>query len=432
MENVESTKGLVVQITGEVVVVDAQGIERNLTAGDKLQAGDMIITRAESSAELNLGKEQPESVPADTAAVLEVDPTTGEITLVIHSLGTEGIEIADIQQAILEGQDPTELLEETAAGNTPPTRSGFSDFQDVNRTAEEVIAEAGFDTSIEDRELEEFPEYEGEFVAQSDDGVIVSVTSVTSDTQGEGSNLTHTVTLSGASVNDETYSFSLTDNTTEPADYSGLSFSDGVTYDAGTGLITVPATVTSFDITVDAVPDADIEGSETYDLAVGDQLATGTITDASTITVTGVSSDAQSEGSTLTHTVTLSGSSVNDETYTLAIFDITTNAFDWNNLQFTDGVIYDAGTGLITVPATVTSFDITVDANDDSASESDEYYELQVDGVVATGTVIDNDGVATIEVLGGDVVTEDDASYAKFTVQLSNPAGSNVDANLAL
>ena len=63
---------------------------------------------------------------AETAATLEVDPQTGDVILAIHTLGTQGADIASIQQAILEGQDPTELLEETAAGN--------ADRQHIGRT----------------------------------------------------------------------------------------------------------------------------------------------------------------------------------------------------------------------------------------------------------------------------------------------------------
>ncbi|MDX6851619.1 hypothetical protein SCD92_19815, partial [Gilvimarinus sp. SDUM040013] len=130
---------------------------------------------------------------------------------------------------------------------------------------------------------------------------------VSSDSQAEGNTLTHTVTLSGSSVNAETFAFSLTDDTTSAGDYSNLQFTNGVTYDSVAGTITVPAGVTSFDITVDAASDANVEGDEVYDLSVGGVDATGTITDASSLSVDSVSSDSQAEGNTLTHTVTLSG-----------------------------------------------------------------------------------------------------------------------------
>jgi len=134
MENVENTKGMVVNISGEVVAVDTQGTERQLDAGAQINPGDMIIVRPNGSAEVNLGQAKTETIPSDTAAVLEIDPQTGEMVLVIQSVGAEGLEVADIQQAIIAGQDPTEIREETDAGNAAPSRSGLYAFPMVGRT----------------------------------------------------------------------------------------------------------------------------------------------------------------------------------------------------------------------------------------------------------------------------------------------------------
>ncbi|WP_229753804.1 Calx-beta domain-containing protein, partial [Amphritea balenae] len=93
--------------------------------------------------------------------------------------------------------------------------------------------------------------------------------------------------------------------------------------------------------------------------------------------------------------------------------------------------------------------DVYINVLDDLVTEADENFTLTAtntadatDTANAQATIeddrggdnpdVDEDITASIEVLGGDVVTEDDASYAKFTVQLSNPAGYDVDANLAL
>ncbi|QKI89494.1 beta strand repeat-containing protein [Thiomicrorhabdus xiamenensis] len=239
----------------------------------------------------------------------------------------------------------------------------------------------------------------------------ITVESVTSDTQPEGSTLTHTVTMSGESINDETYSFSIADNTTEPEDWSNLQFTNGVVNN-GDGTITVPAGVTEFDITTDAATDPNYEGDEFYDVTVGGVAATGTITDTSEITVESVTSDTQPEGSTLTHTVTMSGESINDETYSFSIADNTTEPEDWSNLQFTNGVVNN-GDGTITVPAGVTEFDITTYAEEDADYEGTEFYDVTVGGVAATGTILDNDALAT------DIsVDEDDIASV-----VGNPGG---------
>ncbi len=121
--------------------------------------------------------------------------------------------------------------------------------------------------------------------------------------------------MTGTSINPETYAFTLTDDTTEPGDYTAPAFSDGVTYDATTGLITVPAGVTSFTITTPTVADANVEGSEAYDITVGGVAATGTITDASTVAVDSVTPDSAAEGADLVHTVTMTGTSINPRTH---------------------------------------------------------------------------------------------------------------------
>ncbi|MCS5491194.1 DUF7507 domain-containing protein, partial [Algoriphagus limi] len=71
-----------------------------------------------------------------------------------------------------------------------------------------------------------------------------AVQSITDDTQIEGTDLTHTVTMTTASATDETYAFDVTDITaTADVDYdlTNVIFSDGVTYNDVTGEITVPA-----------------------------------------------------------------------------------------------------------------------------------------------------------------------------------------------
>ncbi|WP_428037039.1 retention module-containing protein, partial [Amphritea sp.] len=191
MENIEAAKGTVVSVSGEVVVVDSKGSEHALRAGDKVSDGDMIIVRGGSEAELDLGKPTNDKLPEDTAAVVRVDPATGEIVLVIESVGTEPVDVASIQEAILAGQDPTQILEETAAGNTPPTRSGFSEFQSVDRTAEEVIAKAGFDTTPEDWQRDPYVDNEADFPAPP------SLYSVADVQVSEGGLMTFTVTRTG-------------------------------------------------------------------------------------------------------------------------------------------------------------------------------------------------------------------------------------------
>ena len=55
-------------------------------------------------------------------------------------------DVEALQQLIAEGADPTQLLEETAAGEGEPTDGGGIYIPTIERTAEEVLADTGFDT----------------------------------------------------------------------------------------------------------------------------------------------------------------------------------------------------------------------------------------------------------------------------------------------
>ncbi|WP_372598414.1 retention module-containing protein, partial [Amphritea sp.] len=389
MENVENTKGMVVNISGEVVAVDTQGTERQLDAGAQINPGDMIIVRPNGSAEVNLGQDETETIPSDTAAVLEIDPQTGEMVLVIQSVGAEGLEVADIQQAILAGQDPTEILEETAAGNTAPSRSGFSDFQTVGRTAEEVIAQAGFDTTADLYAPDPYVEDTADFIAEEIPTIIFvgnPETQLSSVTVPEGTDAIFTINLSSSSNSVQSYGIGLADGTATGGgvDYTDIltdsSFSNGVTI-VGDNVL-VPAGVTSFTVTIPTTLDDVKEAeSENFVLTVGGASAEGVITEKSVFEIQSVTSDTEAEGSTLVHTVTLSGSSVNDETFSFSLADNTTESGDWSNLQFSDGVTLNAG--VITVPAGVTSFTVSTDAATDADVENSEFYDLTVGGVAA-------------------------------------------------
>ncbi|WP_133148444.1 Calx-beta domain-containing protein, partial [Vibrio splendidus] len=63
---------------------------------------------------------------------------------------------------------------------------------------------------------------------------------------------------------------------------------------------------------------------------------------------------------------------------------------DLSTVTFSAGVSYDAVTKLLTVEAGVTDFTITVPTVDDSIVEAAEDYIVTVDGVAATGTILDN------------------------------------------
>ncbi|MFT2096738.1 tandem-95 repeat protein [Marinomonas sp. 2405UD66-6] len=93
----------------------------------------------------------------------------------------------------------------------------------------------------------------------------------------EGDDLEFDVILSTIAAEPQTFAFSLTDGTTDSSDYGDVTFSDGVTYDAETGQITVPAGVAGFTVTVAGAEDTVLESDETFTLSVGGVESIGTI-----------------------------------------------------------------------------------------------------------------------------------------------------------
>ncbi|MBK6592231.1 MAG: type I secretion C-terminal target domain-containing protein [Burkholderiales bacterium] len=108
----------------------------------------------------------------------------------------------------------------------------------------------------------------------------------------EGANLVYTVNLGLMTSNTATtFALALGGGTASNSDYNAIptAFSNGVTHNSGTGLITVPASVVSFTVTVATLNDNVIDGAtaETLPLIVGGVTGTGRITDTDTPTITG-------------------------------------------------------------------------------------------------------------------------------------------------
>ncbi|WP_429148583.1 retention module-containing protein [Aeromonas rivipollensis] len=129
---------LVTQVEGAVFVMDADGSLHPATLGMQLLPGMRLLTEGDGRFELadpakTQNADQPEL--AQTEPNLAMDP-----------------ELASLQEAIRQGADPTELFEETAAGNAAAATGGgvvgssASGFVVVDLNSEYTLAESGFDT----------------------------------------------------------------------------------------------------------------------------------------------------------------------------------------------------------------------------------------------------------------------------------------------
>ncbi|WP_299220334.1 SdrD B-like domain-containing protein, partial [uncultured Aquimarina sp.] len=175
--------------------------------------------------------------------------------------------------------DANEAYDNVNADGGDGGQFGAVDPATVDPSTGLVISEIGIDYST------------GTNASVTDSGINVctepTVASVSSPTVTEGTDLVHTVTLSGATVNPTDYPFVLADGTaTEGTDYDNTpTFTNGVTLSGG--VITVPTGVTDFTVSYPTSTDALVDNGETTTLTVGGVSGTGTINDPAPATVVG-------------------------------------------------------------------------------------------------------------------------------------------------
>ena len=175
---------------------------------------------------------------------------------------------------------------------------------------------------------------------------------------------------------------------------TGPTLSSGDTNTNGIMEVTETWTYTATKTVTQAMIDAGTALVNTASVTTAE--VTTPVTDDATTTITKVSSVTPSteiEGTDLTHTVVMTGASATAETYAFSVADVTATVnvdYDLANVVFTNGVTYDMNTGLITLPAGVTSFEVTFPGMVDLLDENDETYNLTIGGESATGTILDN------------------------------------------
>ncbi|PKQ74229.1 type I secretion protein [Aeromonas sobria] len=137
---------VIAQLEGSVFVISADGSVMRATVGMALQPGDRLQTAQGGDFQLA----EPGSDTAGEQAVA----AKPELATPAADGQPADPELASLQEAIRQGIDPTELFQETAAGNAAPAAgniggvagSSAGGFVVVDRTNDATLAEAGFDT----------------------------------------------------------------------------------------------------------------------------------------------------------------------------------------------------------------------------------------------------------------------------------------------
>ncbi|KIN10845.1 retention module-containing protein, partial [Vibrio mytili] len=161
-----SQNAVVHAVTGEVLVLDLSGKIRVATVGDELKMGEVIITENEASLDVLANNELyivdqncvaclPVPTPEQLALAAQSQTpkiaqtqVEGQISFDLNAVDNANLntnDIAAIQQAILDGEDPTAILQPTAAGGAQG--SANAGYVTVEYNNPELLASTFFETS---------------------------------------------------------------------------------------------------------------------------------------------------------------------------------------------------------------------------------------------------------------------------------------------
>jgi T1SS-143 domain-containing protein len=154
--------GVITAVVGTVTATAEDGSIRTLQAGDRVYANEVISTGPAGAVEIEFADGSVMDLGRDSQAMLDTAVFDPDATGLAETDGEDvPDDVAAIQQAILEGEDPTEAGEATAAGAGAGGGNEGHDAVFVNYLNPEVTPDAGFDTvgvnstvdDIEDEQL---------------------------------------------------------------------------------------------------------------------------------------------------------------------------------------------------------------------------------------------------------------------------------------
>lgn len=149
--SITTQDAVVTNLVGQLTVKDEQGNIRAINVGDTIKAGEQLIFS--DTATFNLIYDDGTSANQAQIAQPPVEQPTNNDGAVDNANQVADTpvavdpEIAALQAQILAGEDPTEGLPETAAGDGTPGNEGGSNFVSLTRNGDETLANAGWDTA---------------------------------------------------------------------------------------------------------------------------------------------------------------------------------------------------------------------------------------------------------------------------------------------
>ncbi|PUB22375.1 putative secreted protein (type I secretion substrate) [Pseudomonas sp. GV105] len=414
-----SSVAVVKSIVGQVFAVSPEGIRRLLVEGDRLFAGEQVETGPAGSVSLELADGRTLDLGRDTQWSAN---TPDSVTDLSAATAQEAPSVAELQQAIAAGADPTQDLEATAAGPTAAGADGAvgggHSFVVLDATAGTVDPTIGYPTNG----LNAADAATSLFTAATNNSldprsVTITLTATPSITEAGGV-VVYTVFVTQAPTSDLTVTLS-----------NGLSVVVLAGQTAGALNVTFAGNDTPYlDASSISTTITGTSGGGNLIITTDPAPAVTQINDTiDTTTVTLSANASVDEGGKIVYTATVNNAAQTDVTITLS-----------NNTTITIEAGKTTGTVSVDTPANLADGkDLTVSATITGASGGN-YENLAINPEAATTTVIavdnpsvlvaDTNTVAEEQVATGNVLSNDSDIDNVLTVATFTVGGTTYNA----
>ncbi|AZF24338.1 retention module-containing protein [Pseudomonas sp. R2-60-08W] len=404
---------IVKSIVGQVFVISPEGTRRVLVEGDRLFAGDQIDTGLSGAVSLELADGRTLDLGRDTQWSADMPDSTADLAAATEQAAPS---IAELQQAIAAGADPTTDLEATAAGATAAgngAAGGGHSFVVLEATAGRVDPTIGFPTAPIGQGTSTLNTFTG---AQASTGngslalqpATLSLSATPSITEAGGV-LTYTATVTQPGTSDLTVT---------------LSNGAVITIPSGqlTGTVNVPLAPNDspyIDASQISVNVTGTTGGNNLVLTLDPNPAVTQITDTlDTTTVTLTAGSSVTEGGQITYTATLTNPAQTPVTVTLSNGSVITIKAG----ESTGTVVVDTPANDVYVNGSTVSTTIT-------GATGGNFENLVPSTTPAVTTITDSVDSTTVTLTAGSTVTE--GGQITYTATLTNPAQTPVSVTLS-
>ncbi|WEZ88825.1 retention module-containing protein [Pseudomonas sp. NyZ480] len=407
---------IVKSIVGQVIAVSPEGIRRLLIEGDRLYAGEQVLTGPGGAVTLQLADGRYVDLGRDSQWSAETPDSSTDLS---QATAQAAPSVEQLQQAIQAGVDPTTALEATAAGPSAAGGSGAlgggHSFVLLEATAGAVAPTVGYTTGPLDfsdaLSLEQFAGLQASNTTTPSDPVVAGtavVLSATPSISEAGGSIVYVATVGQAPLSDLTVTLS-----------NGAVIVIAAGQTSGSVSVAVPANDTVY--VDDHAVSASISGTRGGGLPVsidGTPATTRVVDTVDTTTATLTASPAVTEGGTVTYTATLSNPAQTAVTLTLSNGQVITIGAGQTSGSVTLQTANDVYKGGTTLSASLTS------------ASGGNFEHLEVNPAPALTVVNDSTDDSTVTLTATPSVSEHGTIV--YTASLSAPVtGSPVVVTLA-